>query len=114
VLAVLESVLFLLRKNIDCFKHSGLKLCEIEVGGGLSQFDLFCQYLADISGLPVKRVAQSESSSRGLARMLACFPDEFQDQERGSQWFQPRTVYQKAGAEAYHRWINLFECFAKP
>jgi glycerol kinase len=109
VIALLESVLFLIRKNLDCFERAGITLREIEVGGGLSRFDLFCQYLADISGLPVRRVAQNESSSLGLARMLACFPDKFADQEQGSQCFKSRTECQKAGTEAYHRWITLLE-----
>ena len=44
-------------------------LQRIIIGGGLSQFDGFCQRLADLS-LPVVRPPQMETTSQGLAFLL--------------------------------------------
>lgn len=65
--AVLESIIFALADNIACLQQANKQLCKIVIGGGLSQYDGFCQKLADLSGLPVERPPMHELSALGVA-----------------------------------------------
>lgn len=67
--AVLESVMFALQRNLDCL--SSRSICRrVVVSGGLSQLDGFCQRLADLSGVRVCRASDVEASARGAAQQL--------------------------------------------
>jgi len=66
LVAVIESIVFLLQLNLDHMKQLNPLLQRIIIGGGLARFDGFCQCLADL-GQPVIRPAETETTSRGLA-----------------------------------------------
>lgn len=71
MMAVLESILFLLCDNI-CEMEGYVPPAElIQMSGGLAQMDGLCQRLADLSGKMVLRPAQCEASAQGLAFLLA-------------------------------------------
>jgi len=74
-LAVLESILFLLRVNLDEMQHCreslGDELVRIVITGGLSQSDFLCQRLADLTSLTVVRHADREATARGLGLLVA-------------------------------------------
>jgi len=74
-LAVIESILFLLRVNLDeiqhCRENHGEPLARLVVTGGLSQSDFLCQRLADLTSLSVVRYADREATARGLGRLVA-------------------------------------------
>lgn len=69
--AVMESILFLLCINLEELGSEGVDVQQIVLSGGLSVLDGLCQRLADVSGLPVERLVQSEASAQGLAFLLA-------------------------------------------
>lgn len=64
--AVVESVVFLLQRNLDGMQ-TRVPLRKLRLSGGLSQLDGLCQRLADLSGLPVERPELHEATARGLA-----------------------------------------------
>jgi len=70
-LAVLESIVFLLVVNLDELRAHGPPLRRIVLTGGLAASRLFCQRLADLSGLPVWRSDEPEATGRGLAWLTA-------------------------------------------
>lgn len=72
--AVLESILFLLRINLEELGNEAVDVQQIVLSGGLSVLDGLCQRLADLSGLPVERLVQREASAQGLAFLLASPP----------------------------------------
>lgn len=84
LVAVIESIVFLLHCNLERMKLLNPTLQRVIIGGGLAQFDGFCQRLADL-GLPVIRPAHTETTSRGLAYLLLqdleLRPNETVDQE---------------------------------
>lgn len=82
VVAVAESILFLLQANLDEFARVGARFRRLVVTGGLAQSAALCQRLADLSGLPVHRPAEHEATARGLAFLLAGQP---------SAWPQPAS-----------------------
>ena len=74
LVAVLESVVFLLMVNLTRLREGRGPVGEMVVGGGLSMIDGFCQRLADLSGLTVLRSSETESTARGAAFLLAGQP----------------------------------------
>lgn len=74
VVAVLESIVFLLQLNIEAIqpvrstRQDAVR--RIVVSGGISRLDGVCQRLADLAGLPVERPRDVEATSRGLAWLL--------------------------------------------
>jgi len=71
LVAVLESIVFLLQSNLIVMQTHGFHLKRIVISGGLSQRDSFCQMLADLSNTPVWRPEEVEASARGAAYLLA-------------------------------------------
>ncbi len=70
MVAVLESIVFLLCLNLEEMHYAGVSLQRIMISGGLSVLDSLCQRLADISQLPVERSPQTEATAKGLAYLL--------------------------------------------
>lgn len=75
--AILESIIFLLMRNMAAMDAAGLQADELIVSGGLSASDGFCQLISDLSGLPVERPANPEATARGTAFLLAGMPERW-------------------------------------
>lgn len=71
VLAVLESIAFLLQVNLEELAPHGPPLTGLLVTGGLSANEYLCACLASLSGLAVRRAGDPEATARGLARLVA-------------------------------------------
>jgi len=70
VVAVLESIVFLLQVNFDVLAEATNMPERWIVTGGLSQLDGLCQRLADLSRIPVARPSVSEATALGVAHLL--------------------------------------------
>jgi glycerol kinase len=73
LLAVIESIVFLIEVNLAELRAHG-PLTRIVLTGGIAANDLFCRRLASLSGLPVWRSREPESTARGLAWLVAGAP----------------------------------------
>ena len=71
VLAVLESIAFLLQVNLEEMEPHGPALTSLLATGGLSANDYLCRCLGSLSSLPVTRAEDPEATARGLARLVA-------------------------------------------
>lgn len=67
MVAVLESIAFLLSVNLRRMGGNRPAPRHIVVSGGLAQLDGLSQRLADLNGMPVLRPALHEATARGLA-----------------------------------------------
>lgn len=68
VRAILESIVFRVVQLLRCSaRETNFKVTLIRVDGGVSQNDFVCQTIADITGLPVERGVNSDSSAIGVA-----------------------------------------------
>ena len=88
MLAVVESVVFLVCVNLERMRAIGILPRRIVVSGGLAQWEGICERLAALSGLPVHRPAQHEATATGLAWLLGA-------RQRASvktQVFMPRNA----------------------
>ncbi|MDH5767201.1 MAG: FGGY family carbohydrate kinase, partial [Gammaproteobacteria bacterium] len=62
--AIIESIIFLIMKNLERLAgHTTIK--TLRVSGGLSQLDGLCQKLANLSGCQVERLDDPEATARG-------------------------------------------------
>ena len=101
MVAVCESIVFLLQANLDRAREV-LAPSLISVSGGLARSDALCQRIADLSRLSVLRQPEPEATLAGIARLLgsasAAGPGEhFVPHEN-----QPLT-------RRYRRWLDAVE-----
>ena len=106
IVAVLESIIFLVQVNVAlmCNSNSGVK--NIQISGGLSNLDGLCQKLANLSGLPVHRPVQVEATARGIAWQAAGCPEDWPSGGPG-ETFEP--VEDAALAARYLQLTEILE-----
>jgi glycerol kinase len=90
MVAVLESILFLVQANIALLRAHASDIHCIQISGGLANLDGLCQKLADLSGLLVQRPAQVEATARGIAWQAAGGPPDWLVTGL-TKTFQPRS-----------------------
>ena len=72
VRAVVEAMAFRTRDVVEAMEEgTGRPLAELRIDGGASVMDGFCQFQADLLGLPVARSAGSEVTAYGAAMLAA-------------------------------------------
>lgn len=71
VLAVGESILFLIQRNLYAMRDVGIFPTNIQLSGGLSRINWLAQGLANLSSLPVHRMDEYEASAKGAAWLLS-------------------------------------------
>lgn len=106
LVAVVESIVFLLQSNIEAIERTVFPATDIIVSGGLATLDGLCHRLAALSGRPVLRATQTEASARGAAWLLADQTNAWMDADAGER-FVP--VDDGALRERYRRWRAALE-----
>lgn len=101
VVAVAESILFLLQCNLEEMKKSFSQFEQIFASGGLSMNDVLCEKLANLTGLPVYRPVEHEATARGLAWLVGGCPADWPETDFG-RWFRPAE--DPALSARYARW----------
>lgn len=107
IVAVLESIAFLINKNLQEMQDNKKGIAQIILTGGLSNLDGLCQRLADLSGLKISRPDYTEATARGLAFLLA--------RKKSKTWekieineFTPETNQRLI--ERYDKWCSEMIC----
>ncbi len=101
-LAVAESIVFLLQRNLECLRALGGPCAALVVSGGLARSDAFCQALSDLAELRLRRPEDCEASARGAAFLLAGRPSDWR--ALPEREFLPRS---NPGLQArYARWTE--------
>lgn len=75
VQAVVESIAFLVCRNLDLMKDAGT--ARVLASGGLSSSDYLCECIATLSDLPVERTSLREATALGLTFLIADQPQEW-------------------------------------
>jgi glycerol kinase len=95
LIAVIESIVFMLQTNLEAFAGHASAPQRIIASGGVSKGDAFCRKLANLSGLPVIRHRISEATAQGLAWLLTGVespwppespPERFEPESDGALW----------------------------
>jgi xylulokinase len=69
--AVLESVAFSLRENLELMRAAGLPIDVVRCIGGGARSNLWLQVKADVTGMPMERPAITEAATFGGAMLAA-------------------------------------------
>ena len=77
--AIMESVAFLLRDNVDALRQLGAQITAIRTLGGASASALWLQIKADVLELPLAVVKCKEATSLGAAILGAAARGDFED-----------------------------------
>lgn len=67
--AVMEGIAYCIRSNLEVMAVSCGKAKQIRLYGGGSKSDLWCQIIADVTGIPVARLSSSETALAGAAKL---------------------------------------------
>lgn len=67
--AVMEGIAYGIRENLEVMALSCGKARQIRLYGGGSKSDLWCQIIADVTGIPVVRLSSSETALAGAAKL---------------------------------------------
>ena len=110
LVAVVESILFLIQANLDCMAETHLPIKGITISGGLAQSDALCQKLADLSGLTVQRPALVEATAQGIAWLAAGKPLGWHKQNKIDCFSSKATVArQNVINERYQKFVSILQ-----
>jgi glycerol kinase len=90
MVAVAESILFLIQANLDVMEEMGLTINRLQVSGGLARVDGLCQRLADLARKEVYRPSETEATTRGVAWLSFQCPNRWPKPGRG-RVFRPKV-----------------------
>ncbi len=65
--ALLEGIVFEVKRNVDDFRSAGVEVSILKASGGGARSDRLLQLRADVTGLPVERVPVTEAGCLGAA-----------------------------------------------
>ena len=105
--AVVESIVFLLRRILSAMDGVAPPVRRISISGGLSLLDGLCRRMADISSLPVVRFPSHEATARGTACLVASLPGSWKGSPGTGDRFRPRS--DASLADRYERWLEEME-----
>ena len=116
VRAIMESVAYMLKRNLDIVEELGGSVSEVRSLGGGARSDLWLQIKANVLQKPVRRVAAPEAACLGVAMLasvaVGVYPDLGEANRHMVQlgqtvWPDPdsRSVY----LEGYHRYLELYD-----
>ena len=116
VRAILESVAFMLRQNLEMLEDLGTEINEIRCLGGAARSDVWLQIKADVCRKELLVMDCEESTSLGTAMLSAVGTGLFKNMEEASESMvriKRRTTWCPAGADEYEKvyqqYLNLNE-----
>ncbi len=116
VRAILESVAFMLRRNLEALAGAGAAANEVRSHGGGARSALWNQMKADVCGLPVVTLEGSDAAIRGDAMLAGVAAGAFPDLGEAARRlirvaarFEPDARTRAAYDEAYGRYVELFD-----
>ena len=113
--AIMESVAFLIRKNLEFIASKGIRFKEIRALGGGTRSLLWNQVVADVTGIPLKTLVAAEAPAIGAAILAGTGAAIFKNLEEGiknmvkvKNDFTPRPENKSAYDEAFNNYLRLY------
>ena len=104
--AIIESIVFLIQRNLEEMEKQLPTATALRVSGGLANLDGLCQRLADLSGRDITRPATTEATARGLAFLIAGQPATWRAADE-IRCFEPTAA--AALQQRYQHWQLLLQ-----
>jgi len=113
--AIMEAVACSIRRNLAEMQKRGIRVNEIRLLGGASRSHTWCQIIADLTGLPVVTLTQSENAALGAAMLAGKGAGVFPHLHEASRFivsndarYLPQADNLETGNEIYIRYVNLY------
>ena len=117
--AILESVAYMLKKNLDLVEGLGVQVSEVRSIGGGARSDLWLQIKADVLQKPIIAVEVEEASLLGAALTAATATGAFASLEDGvarmvrvRRKIEPQLAHYDAYRQGYSAYLELYERLA--
>ena len=101
--AVVESIAFLLKANLDVMATQAGRPERLVASGGLSRSSALLTALASLAGVPVERLDDPEATARGAAFLAAGRPEGWATPQRE----RCAAARSEALEQRYARWLGL-------
>lgn len=115
VRAIMESVAFIVRRNIDAIEPLGTKIEKVRALGGGSKSSVWKQIEADILGRPVVTMKHSDAGALGAAilgglgvGMWSDVSDAIANVVEEKHVYEPRTAFRNLYDERYETYIQAY------
>ena len=119
VRAIMESVAYMLKKNLDIIEELGVTVSEIRSMGGGARSDLWLGMKADVLQKPVTPVAVEETACLGAALMAAVatgfypgFDEAVAHMVRLGKTTEPRQEHHGVYRNGYAQYLELYDRLA--
>jgi len=116
VRAILESVAYMLKENLEVVEHLGIAVKDIRSMGGGARSDLWLQIKADVLQKPVTAVEVEEATCLGAALMAAVATGFFSSLEgavshmvRVRETVEPSPDHQEEYDRGYSQYLELYK-----
>ncbi len=113
--AILESVIFELRVNIELFEKEGISFQEMRATGGCARSPLWLQIRADILGKPIRTLVFEDASLLGAAILaswgVACFSDldeAVKTMVKGKELIEPNLTLHDFYTERFQLYKQIY------
>lgn len=90
-LAVLEGVAFSLRDSFEIMKNMGINISEVTINGGGAKNEFWCQIIADVLNVDVKKVNSNDGPAYGAAILSTVGYGLFSSVEKACEAFIKET-----------------------
>jgi xylulokinase len=115
--AIMESIAFMLRRNIELLKEMGVNINEIRSIGGGAKSKLWNQIKADVTHIPVVTLRIEEAASLGVAILAGLALKTFKSIDEAckvmihfKKKYLPNLKNMHIYDEQYQMYINIYEC----
>lgn len=113
--AILEAVSLMIHHNLVTIREKGIVVKIIHVLGGASKSDLWNQIVADVTGLPVVTLINTENSAMGACLLAAIGAGKFKDLKTACDIsiktqcrFEPDLLNHQLYNEIYMKYLHLY------
>ena len=114
--AILESVVFMVNRNIQIMKEQGIIIRDINVLGGGSKSRLWIQILADVTTIPVNTLMISDNAATGAALLAGVGAGLFDDLNAACQisikshtLIEPDPLMHEHYKINYNKYLHLYQ-----
>lgn len=118
--ALMESIAFEIKMNVDSVKDSGVKINNIILSGGASQNLPLCNIIADVLQLAVEISAETEASTKGCFILLKAalegtrdYRGVFLSLKSDKSVIEPKSENADIYKNTYKKYRNLGDLFDK-
>ncbi len=111
--AILESVGYEIRANLEIMKERGINISELRITGGASRSDIWNQIQADIIGSKIVKTRVEEATAMGAAILAFIGAGRFKDVQEATENMVRVDKHYLPDEKAHNIYNNMFQAYTK-